>query len=309
MSLPEMQEAMPYILTTVAGGAAGAAIEYFAKGQIANNQESFVQVHGDIITDEVEQRNNFIRRNARRVGGVALVVGVGVGFLNGAFWESDNASHQIPANVEIVADQSGGTILSGGLAAEEISTIVQNFDNEDINASAYRAKGDEVTHVKLSNFNEGKGPFGNAPLFDATKSALDQAVLNQSKSSTANHNGVLILTNGNSIDQAEGLVTEAQTNNVPLFVVNVESKGTNPLVTENLKQIATKTEGKYWEANDKNIDKVSQVVKDTLAPQDVKNNDPNSPWPKRVVAFAVSALTLGYVGKKRRSMPIGVGIK
>ncbi len=295
--VPEiLQEAQPIVV----GMAAGYGVGAYLQGRVARH----TQANQDRLVEDWAVLSSEPKGKIRRgLGIVTMSAVLGIG-LNGLAYETDASAQPTPANVEIVADQSGGTILNGGLAAEEISTIVKNFEDKDINASAYRAKGDEVTHVKLSNFNENKGPFGNAPLFDATKSALDQAVLNQSKSSIANHNGVLILTNGNSIDQAEGLVTEAQTNNVPLFVVNVESKGTNPLVTENLKQIATKTEGKYWEANDKNIDKVSNVVKETLAPGSNTESDAPSPWPKRVMgailAFAGIASAYEYDKKRTR---------
>lgn len=312
MALPvaEMQEALPYVLTTVAGGIAGGATEYFAKGRIAQTQASFVQEHGEIVAGEEAKQTPRFKRFARRAGGVALVLGVGIGALNGLAWEHQDATNQTPPELGIVVDQSGATAtVDGGSAASEILHIAGEFDNNDVNATAFVAARNMVRQVKISQVDD-KQPWASAPLGEATQTALDQANISQEKSLARDRrsNGVLVLTNGNSIDASLNTIAKAKQNNVPVFVVNVESGQSDPATTEQLKQTAAQTGGKYWEANKKNIDQVSEVVKDTLVPQEETNNN-ESPWPKRIGAAVVSLGMLAYVGKRRRSMPTGVSIK
>ncbi len=302
---PEVQDALPFIVSAASVGAIGAVLEASAKGRIAANTQSLVSEYGPIAESQPVSR-------LRKFGGALLVAGVGLGFLNGFAWQSESTVHNIPPKLEIVVDHSGATGLGGGSAAHEITELVNLFDDEaKIDAQAFIASSGEVQQTAPNKVSQNL-PFGNAPLYRATKSALDQAGLNKAEGNASvqqKSNGVLVLTNGNRINPSTSIIKEAKSEGVPVFVVNVEAAKTKVDTTDQLKSIAKQSGGKYWDANKNNINQVGKVVKDELVPQNVDTQDHPNRWPMRGVAAVVTAATLGGLFKRRRSMTLGNEVK
>lgn len=305
IDLGSMNEVLPYV-ATLAGAGVGAAFEANAQHTIAKNQQALAAEWGDV---HEQQPSNRIRKLAAVALGPLVALGSVVGLANSLAYQSEPAIRQVPPALEITIDHSGATELGINPAAGEISKLSQEFANANqVNATAFVAGSGEVKTMKPSKVTADQ-PFGDAPLVQATESALDAAKLNRAKATTSGTHqsaAVLAITNGNSLGDSTAIIAQAQAESVPVYTVNVEAKPTDQSTTQDLQHIAAATKGEYWDINAGNINQVGPKIKAALAPEQVKDKQSSSNrLPIRIFTSVVSAgaLAIGY--RKRRLSTLG----
>lgn len=196
--------------------------------------------------------------------------------------------------LEMVVDHSGATNLTLGStpAVDEINSLTRRFTDEDVKAEALVASNGKVQSTPVEKIGQ-LPPFGDAPMEQATNLAIDKATAN----AIEGQNSVLAITNGNSLGDVNDLSRKAQRAGTPVFVVNVEEANkTSGELKADLKQLANKTGGEYWDANEKNLDEVSDDVQATLVAEEAETNSPS-----RLPIIEFGALLVGgMVGYFRR---------
>lgn len=290
----------PEVISTVAasaGYAVGLVGQYTAERQAVNNtvrlqlEAATTAVERDAAQAESERQMKFrkwVGRNA--TAPVALLASSVIGAFTYGMTQKPATEYQAPAtNVEMVVDHSGATGLefeNEMPASQQINVIAEQFINEDIEGEALIASNGKVTSAEIEDVTANE-PFGNAPIKQATNLAFE-------KSQNGN---VLVITNGNKLGDTEALAEKAEQTNSKVFVVNIETvdQPKNKLQAE--QQLAEDTGGKYWKADEDNLDNVAKEVKDTVQPAE-QGKDGSGKWPFAV--FGAIGLA-GIFGVRRRT--------
>lgn len=302
-NIDQVQEILPYVATVVGAGF-GSVLEASAIRTVADNRSSLVDVWGEAV--ELQTSKRWQKIGSKLIAPL-VTVGALAGFANGVVWQDDPKAESQPTLLELVVDQSGATALGTGAAAQEITQIVSEITkNDKFDTNVVIAGNGQVRQVEIKDIKAFK-PFGDAPLEQATLSAIDQANLSNTTDSVKNtrqNAGVLVVTNGNNIGFPLSIAEKAKSSNLPVYVANVESEGSNQATVEGLKAISKATNASYFEVNQNNIDNISRQIGNKLLPITPELPDRPDKLPHRVATAALSFLTLGVVFKGRRNMTL-----
>jgi hypothetical protein len=298
-------------IITVAGTAAGYGIGLIAEHRAVNHaaatQARLLEAAGPALREEtaaaaVPRPERLMRWASRTIfAPLALTAAVGGG-LEVSAWTPGNTKTKSLSALEVVVDRSGATNLSahGEPVLGEINDIVDQMQSiKHATAQAEVAQYGGVTKTSLDKVKTVRA-VGDAPLASATATALDNA---------APKGAVVVLTYGNSIGTPDAVLSkEAETKSkVPVFVVNVEKAGSSN--TAELRTVAHKTGGQYWDASRSNITSVTRDVQKTVsATHQEKPAEKPADWTDRIFGGIALAAALGYF-RKRRSYTLGKGPK
>lgn len=265
------------IAATAVGYVAGQVFETNAVHRVAQARERLVAIGGDEFASSDDSRTtSFLGRAVvRGLVPLALVAGVASG-AEVYGWLPGELHHPQAATLEIAVDHSGATSLDlgGKPPVDQINGIVDKLIGDNLRSEAIVAGSSQIHVVRPTDVKRMQ-PFGDAPLEQAVTLGLDKAV-ETATSRQQRANGVLIITNGNSIGHTAALTAKAREQHTPVFVVNVENNGKTAAATaRSLQSIAKQTGGKYWEANSGTADKVAKSVEAALVPQDSRTPVPN----------------------------------
>ena len=292
------------IISQIAGVAGYAAGQIAEQRALRNAQNNALNLQLEAATNAVEAADNEqqSKQNRMRVWAgrnvLAPIACLGFGAAGLVTYAAKQDPEVIfPPNLpklEMVVDHSGATRLSlgGTPSVEQIDKLSQELVIKEIKGEALVASDGQVKAMPIDKVNDHE-PFGDAPLKQATSLAIDK--------SNSDQGSVLVITNGNTIGNianTKQIIRQAKRKKTPVFVVNVENnqQDSNQLNEEQL--LAKATGGKYWNANQKNLDQVSASVKRTLVPQEAKTSNPNR-WP--IIEFGGALLIAGVGYFRRRS--------
>jgi len=305
----------------VAGYVSGIAIEQHAIRQVAKNQANLTGATGLALDLDSSMHPVSLRQKTVRTLLAPLILTAGMASATEAYANAPgDLIQQTPAVLEVIVDHSGATGLNldGKPTVTTINTLATQLTTNKINGEALVAGSGQVTIVKSEKIS-GDRPFGAAPLDQALTIALGKAQL-AAKPATGTESkrtsGVVLITNGNSVVGTPGLTakTNQQTaptyeQQTPVYVVNVErSSLANQATNQALKQIADKTHGKYWNANETNASTITDNVMASLRPEESRRAPiPNRNLFRILGAIGLAAVAGQYVGRKNKT--IGRGAK
>jgi hypothetical protein len=302
---PVVQTSLEHLpaVAAVTGAMAGAALDLVAQHSIAQNREAMNEALPDLAEHYEPTRG---RRVIRAVGSVTAAV-TSLAFLaNANVWAPEAADQVSPPGIELVVDYSGATgIIDDGAAAKTEAEYVGVFGAlPDVNVEALVASGGVFETMRPADIAN-ETPAGDAPLTEATQSALDKARLVKTEAlreNTPKTMGIVVLTNGNSIGEPEVVIATANETGTPVYVVNVDNGQGDPAVAEGLKTITEKTGGAFWTASTTNSAAVSQEVRGSLegSLMPEKEQDQSVKLPDRILTGALGLLTVAYVFNRRK---------
>jgi hypothetical protein len=161
-------------------------------------------------------------------------------------------------------------------------------------------------HTTYKNVRELKSdvPYGGPQkLPDVTTSAIDSAFFDSSasriernQSSTKPNSAVVVVTNGNSIGDPNNVIDYAKTRNVPVFIANADDNSSN---TKNLKLIANKTGGQYFDIPQQ-AKKLEAAVEQSVSSHvtTVSDDGERLPWGITAAGLTVAS-ALRFIRRRR----------
>lgn len=297
-------------LATVAGYGVGLMAEQIASHKAAEKQARLSD--SAMLSPAAEQGVSTRLSNVAHLAGryvlapLALTGAVAAGTSALGWTKSEPAKPTTPG-LEVVVDHSGATQLDFGAkpAVEQVDGLVRAIGDRKVKGEALVAGSGTVRSFTFAKVSKDK-PFGDAPLSQATGLALDRAARVDASNSTSTkaNSGVVVITNGNTIGSSQHLTKTARDNETPIFIVNVEKQGkNNPKKVADLQQIARHTHGRYWAANELNVDKVIKEVTNTLAPETPTAEVPGKDLLKILGGLSLIA-GIGYF-RRRKNYALG----
>ncbi|HVV66856.1 MAG TPA: hypothetical protein VHB72_02150 [Candidatus Saccharimonadales bacterium] len=303
----------PEVLSQVAAVAGGAVGFYAEKRAIDNAMENAKLIELEAATAAVAQSEvaaeasselasqpSFGFRVRQRLGRSALapltmLVAGAAGMATFAYkQENQVVLPPTQPKLEMVVDHSEATnfAINGTRSIIEVNSLADQIAGKGIHGEALVASSGVVQAMPIRKVNKNV-PFGFAPLEQATSLALDKSTANTAKG----QDSVLVITNGNSVGDTKKLAEQAERDETPVFVVNVESADqTSHDLKDELEGLAKDTGGKYWEANKGNLSEVADSVQATLSPAEAKSSH-TPKWP--IIEFG-AMLAVSAVGLFRR---------
>jgi len=300
----------PEIITVAGASAAygiGLIAEHRAVSHAADVQVRLLEAAGPALRQETmaaplsrrEQLTHWASRNL--LAPLALTAAV-AGGLEASAWTTGTIQTKTLSALEVVVDRSGATNLSahGQPVVGEINDIVSQL--QGIKHATAKAEVAQYGGVAQKNLDQVKTipAVGDAPLPEATGTALDNA---------APKGAVVVVTYGNSVGTPDAVLSkEPKTKSkVPVFIVNVEKAG-SPHTAE-LRAVAHKTGGQYWDASRSNVTQVTQAVQGAVsATHHEKPVEQPADWTDRILGGFALAAAIGYY-RKRKSYTLGKGPK
>lgn len=304
---------------SVIGLGVGMAAEQFAIRRSAKNVTALSETWGleDQEADSTVPEQSRLRAAAqsigRAVGPLALTACVAGGLNAYAYAPENNSVQQAAPTLEVVVDHSGATALAleGTPVVNEINQVVKQFKGiARFKTEAIVAGSGTTTTMKLEKVADVQ-PFGQSDLASATSLALSRAAQVTPSREGAGYKpnaGVLIITNGNGVGNAKSIAALAsqeyagKTVKTPVSVVNVEGGKASPAVTESLKTVAAKTGGKYWSAEQGNLDQVAKAVRAKIESGAIETGGSPDKLPLKVLGGLVVAAAVETF-RRRETMP------
>jgi hypothetical protein len=271
-------------LAMIAGAIGGLAVDYYAAKYSVNQREGALSTQG-VSEDEFAARHQNsaqvtaveettppkYRGNLLRGAAVPVSMAIAAGLAADA-WIPEQTTQTKGAVLELVGDHSFSAGQNG--AADKVNTIFDEFrDTGSLKVRALVAHNGSYDPIKIERVTDDQ-PYGPASMKEATAVAMTDAynaapavengVIGQAEK---RNTGVLVVTDNNAIGNVETVVKQAEANGgMPIFIANVgKAKGQT---AKNLKQIAERTSGKYWDANTK-PEAVAKAIESAVTPQEV----------------------------------------
>ncbi len=319
-------------ITAIAGSAgfiAGHGFDYLVAKRATRGEMPDAVAYGDanefalesLNGDETTPEHTSVAQYAGALlmkNGLPLTVAAAAA-LNVYAWMPDQVpTDEARATLEIVVDHSGATTISETNkkpAVETIDSTVKLFaDSNLFNAKAVVSSEGEQTPMKLTEVS-GKEAFGAANLNAAANLAFNSIKESQAKNIDKSGKptaGIVVLTNGNDIGNPDSILAKtdqkigATSVQTPLFVFNVADK-TNNQIEKNLKVIAKKSGGRYWDIKSAKPGTFTQDINKLLAdgaPEQENNGQ------DKLIQKSIGGLLLAGViglGVSRRRYIIGRG--
>lgn len=279
----------------IAGYAVGQFAEYHAARHQQANAEALIEAAG--IAHQTTPENEVPRKGVmqRFLGNkaVAPLALIGAGTLGlgtyAALQEPETTYSQDVPKLEIVVDHSGATQLpfGGEPSVETINDLAAEFVSKQIEAEALVAGDGKVHSTSIEKIDDFP-PFGEAPLAQAASLGLDKAGQNGE---------LLIITNGNQLDNTQELSDQAEKTGAKVYIVNIESGETSDNLDDE-QQLAENSGGKYWNADEANLEDVADEVHDTLIPATSEDSG-SKKWPIPEFMLMLGLAGVGYYSRKK----------
>lgn len=294
-----------------AGAVSGALADMYAGRQIAAERQRLVEEHGSEV---IHDSGNSV---FRRIGPLAIYGAVALGVL-GATWAPDVPATVHRPQLELVIDHSGATALGSPSTLEKINGIANQFVDRKIDSEAVVSRSGEVRIVKTSDVSKDFA-FGDALLDQALQTALDntQRARDAEAGTVASDKkaAIVVVTNGNSIGEPEGVVAKAKAAGTVINIVNVEPDASNKVpsskaTSDKLKAIVTQTSGTYWDSANADPTKIREKIVSTLHSDKKPLKKPVN-WPKRALgSLPLLGLPVMYSWRRRMSVNLkGINIE
>lgn len=298
-------------LMPVTGGAIGAtigqALEVHAQRHVAENQTALVGEWDDVL-EQAPVPTGRVRRFSQSLGAALIATGaLGFGFVGYAL-EPSGAEGTAPY-VAVAINQAAGTseAIAGTPTAKVIAEAAHAFGDTDADADAYIATNFIVdNNTKLGDVDPSK-VYGQAPMDEATRAALDRAITirRRGPKDAPRGSAVALVTSDVLPGDTVALAEKAKAAGVPVNVINTYSK--NKDAASALRKLAIDTQGHYTEATEKtDLHKAAdQVVGDLNANMGNADKGYDPDWE---VAGVVTLATLGWlrsIHKRRAEMTNG----
>lgn len=285
MPIPEMVQSVA--AATTAGYTVGMFVELGVQRAISKEDRKLSEEMGS-ASDGLPEPSLGRRLGSAALGPMAAWTAV-VGFAGATAWMPTEAIQTASPNLQIVADLSAATADGDQAPLKHVRSITDTLGNEnDLDVQVVTARSGIVETISPDKLSK-VIPFGNSPMEDATRIAIDNSSELRKKAianAAARTVGILILSNDNSANNAS-IVPKAKIEDVPVWTVNVGKDNEN---TGDLQAIAKGTDAKYWDANTVKPKEIRDEITRTLK----SRSDPIDKQKPNRTAQAASVLTALY---------------
>lgn len=283
------------IVATGAGYAGGQVAEHIARSKIDENREAILGAAHDGAVDESLAKNSWLRRTTAQLA----IIGALTGFSASQALQPEGDSGT-PSVAGVAIDNPYVAAKDGG-AKRAVAIANELTNTNEVDIQAVVAHNGDYGPIKLSELSKDRS-YGPSSIDTATTATMN-SVFNTVRSDEAGSDenidaGVLIVTNGNPIGKVETVVAKAkQSGDMPVYIANVADQ--NRKIDTDLKAIADKTGGKYWDIDTDPQDIANGVEKgiDKQSPDQKQAPKERLPW----VIVSIGLLGLGVRKFKDRS--------
>jgi hypothetical protein len=289
------QEMIVGIAATV-GAVSGGGLDVLAIRKLNREDHAFSETIGVAHEQLAGKRVGLAQKVARTVLAPLTLVGA-IAFA--AETAGNLPSEQIPASeatLQAVIDHSGGTdrsIFNGTKTVTTINELAAKLGTKKVNGRAIVAGNNTITSMRIEEVAS-NAPVNGAPITNALTLALNSLKPSANKGSVGlvRTSGVVLITNGNGIEGKNDVISTAQEQHTPIYVVNVEKAAeTKPETEAALQQLAKQTQGAYWHATESNLDEITHKVVANLRPEQPKQLP--DPWRNLLRVIGVAAFAVG----------------
>ena len=292
----------PELVVGIASGvgfASGIALEELAINRVARNFKGFLEANQLALERAPTERVSLPQRLGRAIiAPLALTTAIAGGLEAYANY-APNLKPVTQPDLVLAVDHSGATdkLLGSKPLVESIDSFAQLVAGNKRSSTAFVAGSNTVKTVPVAELPKNQ-PFGDAPLHQALQNALDQANRNTQPikgQTTITPNSIVFITNGNLPTSGAPLIDQANRQGTPVNVINVEQLDKlDKRTLIGLQQLAKRTHGTYWNANENNLKNISRAVQTEFQTPPAQR----APIPHRLLLNLLAAATVVSVGRQ-----------
>lgn len=240
-------------IATLAGYAAGQAMEQLALRDIAQTRHALFPAH-ESDTQATEQPEATRYGLLRRSVATLALIGAAAGYANGEAWKPTYDRQTIEPHLALAMDHSYAAGANGH--ANKMNTIAEHIArNKQLRLQVVVGHNGSYDAIKIAELKQDQ-PYGPTSIKEATSVALGNVFSASeplpapgAKPEKKRNAAVLVMTDGNTIGEVRSVKEKAQRQgDVPVMIVNT-GKNQGP-VAKTLRAIAKRTGGKYWDSKE-----------------------------------------------------------
>lgn len=237
-----------------------------------------------------------------------------IAYVNADAWTAETTATTVLPSLELVIDHSGGAAVTpidkpdAKPAVVSIDAITEEIAATKVTARALVAGENDVKDYPVGDVANHEAA-GIASLPTAVNRAMDSAVrlrakaLSQSAQSSV---GIVVVTNGNALGDAQEVIDRAHDLATPITIVNVESSVQDAAVVQDLKTIANKTGGSYQDIDAAKGETVAKDVVQKLKSERAEPRKSDDEKFKKIIG-GVTAAMWPFMYRRRRNEPVVKG--